>query len=102
MSDPDGPDRRTADERRSDERHVFDDPRNVWRLIYALFTVCGLLLAIDLLDVFGVLYHKHAHFAFERKFGFFALFGFFLSAGLVLAARGMRKLLARDEDYYAL
>ena len=35
-------------------KHVFDDPRNVKRVIYALFAVCGLLLAVDLLDVFGL------------------------------------------------
>ncbi len=86
--------------RPEEQRHVFDDPRNVKRVIYALFTICGLLLAIDLLDLSGVVYHKHVHFAFERWFGFFAFFGFFLSCVLVLAAKAMRKPLKRDEDYY--
>ena len=86
---------------RPDERRpVFDERKNVRRVIYTLFTVCGLLLAIDLLDLAGVLYHKHPHFGFERWFGFFAFFGFFLGCGLVLAAKGMRRVLSRDEDYY--
>ena len=83
-----------------EKKHVFDDPRNVKRVIYTLFTVCGLLLAIDLLDVFHLGYHKHVHYAFEKWFGFYAFFGYFLSVGLVLAAKEMRKLLSRDEDYY--
>ena len=95
MSDQD--ERTTAS---AEKRHVFDDPRNVKRVIYALFTLCGLLLAIDLLDLFGVLYHKHVHFDFEHWFGFFAFFGFFLSCALVLTAKQMRKILMRDEDYY--
>ncbi len=84
----------------SERRHLFDERKNVRRVIYGLFTVCGLLLAIDLLDVLGVGYHKHPHFAFESWFGFFAFFGFFLSCALVLAAKEMRKVLERDEDYY--
>ena len=39
-------------------------------------------------------------YAFESWFGFFGLFGFFLSFALVLTARGLRKFLMRDEDYY--
>ena len=100
MSDHDANTGRHADPPLADERHIFDDPRNVKRVIYALFTACALLLAVDLLDIFGVLYHKHVHFAFERWFGFFGFFGFFLSCALVLAAKQMRKLLTRDEDYY--
>ena len=93
---PEGGQKGTSAER----KHVFDDPRNVKRVIYTLFTVCGLLLAVDLLDLFGMLYHKHVHFAFERWFGFFAFFGFLLSVALVLTAKEMRKILKRDEDYY--
>ncbi len=80
--------------------HVFDDPRNVKRVIHALFVVCALLLGIDLLDITGVYHYKHVHFEFERWFGFFAFFGFFLSVGLVLITKEMRKILSRDEDYY--
>ena len=92
--------REKRDERPDERRHVFDDPKSVRRVIYALFTVCGLLLAVDLLDILGLGYHKHPHFAFESWFGFFAFFGFFLSCALVLAAKEMRKVLERDEDYY--
>ena len=33
-------------------------------------------------------------------FGFFGLFGFLVSFALVLAARELRKILMRDEDFY--
>lgn len=95
--------RESTGEHRSEEpekQHLFDDPRNVRRVIYALYTVCGLLLAIDLLDLFGLFYHKHVHFEFEHWFGFYGFFGFFLSCALVLVAKAMRKPLKRDEDYY--
>lgn len=87
-------------EPRDERRHVFDDPKNVRRVIWALFIVCGLLLAVDLLDLLGLGYHKHPHFPFEGWFGFFAFFGFFLSCALVLTAKALRKILERDEDYY--
>ena len=81
-------------------QHIFDDPRNVKRVIHALFVVCALLLVIDVFEYFGLGYHKHVHFEFEKFPGFFAFFGFFLSVGLVLIAKEMRKILSRDEDYY--
>ena len=60
-----------------DERqHLFDDPKNVRRVIHALYAVCGLLLAIDLLDLLGVGYHKHPHFAGEGWVGVCGCFGF--------------------------
>lgn len=83
-----------------DRQHLFDDPKNVRRLLWALFTICGLLLAVDLLDVFHLGYHKHVHYGFEKWFGFYAFYGYFLSVGLVLAAKELRRLLSRDEDYY--
>ena len=45
-------------------------------------------------------YQKHAYFSAENWFGFYALYGFFMCVGLVLAAKVMRILLMRGEDYY--
>lgn len=77
-----------------------DDSKNVDKIVYGLYAVCGLLLAVDLLDLFGVLYHKHAHYRLEGWFGFYGFYGLFGSVGLVLAAKQLRKLLMRREDYY--
>ncbi len=83
-----------------ERKRWLDDPGNVRKVIRALFVVCGVLLAIDLLDLAGVLYHKHVHYGFEKLFGFYAFYGFLGSVGLVLLAKAMRKVLMRDEDYY--
>jgi len=77
-----------------DDRRWLDEPRNVRRVGYAVYLVCGLLLLTDLL------YVKTPHFGFENWFGFYGLFGFVVSFSLVLAAKELRKLLRRDEDYY--
>lgn len=71
-----------------------DAPKNGKKIVYMLFAVCAALFAAD------ALYHKHPYFEAESWFGFYAVFGFVMCVGLVLAARGMRVFLMRDEDYY--
>jgi hypothetical protein len=77
-----------------EKRGWLDRPRNVKRIVYALATVCVLLVAGDLL------YHKHTHFSWEESFGFYGFFGFVSFFLIVLSGRPLRRLLARDEDYY--
>ena len=77
-----------------DSSHWLDQPRNVDRIIYALVGICALLFLADFF------YHKHPHFGFEAWFGFYAWYGFIVCVGLVLAAKWMRSVLMRDEDYY--
>jgi hypothetical protein len=84
----------------SEERRWLDDPKNVDRIVHGLYLVCALLLSIDLLDLVGLLYHKHVHFSFEKLPGFYGLYGLFGSIGLVLTAKQLRKVLMKDEDYY--
>ena len=90
----------SAPNKNSEESRWLDDPKNVDRIVHGLYVVCALLLSIDLLDLAGVLYHKHPHFSFEKFPGFYGLYGLFGSVGLVLAAKQMRKVLMKDEDYY--
>ena len=71
-----------------------DDPRNVDKLVWILSAVCALLLGADFF------YHRHAHFDFENWFGFYAWYGFIMCVGLVLAAKMMRIVLKRPENYY--
>ncbi len=89
MSEPTG-----HEPSRGDKRYWLDDKRNVDKIVWTLAIVCAGLFCADFF------YHKHVHFAFEGWFGFFAWFGFFCCVALVLAAKEMRKLLKRDEDYY--
>lgn len=90
----------TPEKKPSEKRYWLDDPKNVDKIVYGLYAVCTLLVAVDLLDIFGVLYHKHTHYAFEHWLGFYGFYGLFGSVGLVLAAKQLRKLVMRDEDYY--
>lgn len=76
------------------KRHLFDDPRNVKRAIYALYAVCG----IALLGEFVV--HRHIDHPWEALFGFYPVYGFGACVLLVLIAKQMRKLLMRKDDYY--
>jgi hypothetical protein len=79
----------------SDEKqYLFDNPRNVDRLLYGFYSVCAALLVLD----FFV--HRHISHAWENLVGFYALFGFVACVVLVLVAKEMRKVVMRDEDYY--
>lgn len=77
-----------------ERRYWLDDPRNPRRLFWGLCAICAALFAAD------ALYAKHGEFAIEYLFGFYAIFGFAAYVGLIFAAKGLRKLLMRREDYY--
>ncbi len=72
-----------------------DDRSKVDKFFWGVVAV-GILLT--LLDLF---YHKHVYFETENIFGFYSFYGFFMCAALVVAARAMRVVLMRSEDYYA-
>ncbi len=76
------------------KRHLFDDPLNVKRAIYALYAVCALALIGDFIV------HRHVDHPWEALFGFYPLYGFGACVLLVLIAKQMRKLLMRGDDYY--
>ncbi|MBN2491262.1 MAG: hypothetical protein JXQ29_10490 [Planctomycetes bacterium] len=81
-------------ERREERRHLFDNPRNVKRVIGLLAGICVALLLLDLC------YTKRVHYGAERLFGFYGFYGFVGCVFLVLAAKELRKLVMRAEDYY--
>ena len=76
------------------KKYWLDEPRNVKRLIAAFAALCVAVLAID------AGFHRHELFSWEGWFGFYGFFGFIACVLLVLAAKAMRKLLMRREDYY--
>ncbi len=76
------------------KRHMFDDPRNVKRAIYALYAVC----AVSLLGDFVI--DRHVDHPWEALLGFYPLYGFGACVLLVLIAKEMRKFLMRKDDYY--
>lgn len=80
---------------RPDERRRWlDSPRNVDRLVHLLWAACAALVVAEFL------YHKHPHFGFDGWVGFHAAFGFLAYCAIVLSAKGLRRLIRRDEDYY--
>ena len=44
--------------------------------------------------------HRHAETGFDGWFGFYGFYGFVACVTLVLAAKGLRRILMRSEDYY--
>jgi uncharacterized membrane protein (DUF373 family) len=83
------------DERRDSERkHIFDDPKNVKRLLWVFYAICLFLF------IFDFIYHRHAATAWEGFYGFYAVYGFCACVLLVLVAKELRKVLMRGEDYY--
>lgn len=81
-------------ESQQEKKHIFDDPANVKRVIYALYAVC----AVSLLGDFVV--HRHVDHPWEAWFGFYCVYGFVACVILVLIAKEMRKVIMRGEDYY--
>jgi hypothetical protein len=74
--------------------HIFDNPRNVRRTVYVLYAVCAVSLIAD----FFV--HRHVDHPWEVLFGFYGFYGLGAVVILVLAAKEMRKIVMRKEDYY--
>lgn len=61
---------------------------------FLFLAVCVALLAVDLV------YHRHVVHAWEAVPGFYGFYGFVACVSLVLAARALRRVLMRSEDYW--
>lgn len=79
----------------NEKKHIFDNPKNVKRILYVLYGCCVLLFALDFVI------HRHVMHDWENLWGFYPLYGFVGCVVLVLIAKWMRTFLMRPEDYYA-
>jgi len=79
---------------KKESQHIFDNPRNIKRLLRVFFTLCAVLLLLE------VMHHRHMMHAWEHLWGFYSIFGFVACVALVLIAKELRKVLMRPEDYY--
>ena len=79
---------------RGEKKYWLDDLRNVRKIYWGLWIVCFLLVTADLF------YEKHIEFSIESFPGFFGFYGFVSCVVLVLAAKQLRKIVGRGEDYY--
>jgi hypothetical protein len=78
-----------------EELGMFDKPENVKRLLRIFYASVVLLLVVD------IFYHKHAIFAWEGYFGFYAVYGFVACVILVIVAKYiLRPMVMRKEDHY--
>lgn len=77
-----------------EKTHIFDNPKNVKRVLHALYVICIGLFASDFI------YHRHSVHPWEGVWGFYAIYGFVACVLLVLIAKELRKLVMRKEDYY--
>jgi hypothetical protein len=71
-----------------------DSSENVTKLYRTVWAVGLALIGIDLVV------HRHAETAFDGWFGFFGVYGFVACVSLVIAAKGLRRIVMRPEDYY--
>lgn len=74
---------------------MFDNPRNVTRVLLIFFASLVVLLIPDFF------YHKHSYFPWDEWPEFYPVFGFVACVVLVLVAKYvLRPLVMRKEDYY--
>ncbi|MBF0113024.1 MAG: hypothetical protein HQK74_09865 [Desulfamplus sp.] len=74
--------------------NLFDNPKNVKRLLTVFFTSLLILFMIDFFI------HKHGHFEWENWPGFYAVFGFVACVIVIFTAKLLRVFSKRDERYY--
>lgn len=71
-----------------------DKPENQKLVRRILYAACVLLVIAD----FFV--HRHISTGVERVPAFYAMYGFLALVGVVIAAKALRRVVKRDEDYY--
>ena len=78
----------------TDKKHMFDDPKNVQRLIKGFYGLCILLVVADFII------HRHTTLDLEKIPAFYAIYGFSAYVLLVVLSNLLRKLVMRGENYY--
>lgn len=90
----DGHANQRADAPRNGGQGWADRPRVQRAIRVALYVACALLLLAEL----GI--HRHAYNAVEAVPFVYALYGFAALWVAVAIAKGLRRLIRRDEDFY--
>ena len=83
-----------GEQQESAKAGIWDNPRNVARLLTVFYVLCVLLVLLDLVV------HRHVAHPWERFFAFHAFYGFVACWTLVVVAKLMRRVLMRGRDYY--
>ncbi len=77
-----------------ERKRWLDHPENVRKVYFSVWIACAVLLGLELLI------DKHVETEIERWFGFHGFFGLVSCVGLVMAAKLLRRVISRPEDYY--
>ncbi len=72
----------------------FDKTKNIKRFLGVFLVISVITLGVDLF------FDRHTDHRFESLAGFYGIWGFVSCVVLVLAAKQLRKLVMRGEDYY--
>ena len=88
MSQPD------SGEQQTEKTPIWDNPRNVNILVWALVAACVAVAAADLF------YVKKIHFNPENIIAAYGIDGFLCFVFIVFAGKFLRVIVMRDEDYY--
>ena len=78
--------------------HAPNSVPEVWRrrILGAFFLAAAALVVLDFVV------HRQVYHSWEEIPAFYAIFGFLGLSGLILASKGLRRLVMRPEDYYSL
>lgn len=79
---------------KAQKTHLFDNPRNVERLLKVFYGICFILIIADFII------HRHTTMVWEKLPAFYALYGFVACVALVVIAKLMRKVVMRKENYF--
>ena len=78
----------------NEKKYIFDNPKNIKRVLYFLYASCTILFLLDFVI------HRHVVHSWENLWGFYPVYGFAGCIILVVVAKWMRTFLMRSEDYY--
>ncbi len=67
---------------------------NPFRIVLAIAAFCAVLVAMNFVK------SPYGHFDMESVPGFYGVAGFIMFTTIIVAARGLRSLIGRSEDYY--
>ena len=79
---------------KDESQDLFDKPRNVNMILRVFYLVAAVSVLLDFI------FHRHVVHPLESWPGFYGVYGFLACVALVLAAKQLRKLIMRGEDYF--
>lgn len=75
-------------------KYWLDRPGSVDKIVRTLYVLCGVSVLLEFVI------EREEKLAFAEWFAFYAWYGFIACVGLVLAAKVLRLIVIRPEDYY--